>query len=384
MKGDLTVDETGVRTLLNQLADTEPPPARIDLGAAIAAGRRARRRRRVRVGGSVLLTAAAAAVAALLVVPGQRAGLQEAGGGVGPAPFNALVPQASFGWLPRGLQQGGMVPSSPARSLLSAGPANASIELVVYHAGTCQLAGRTMTCHAFDIMSAAANRAPDVSGHPAYWLTGPDLDGVYGSGQEAGLAWEYAPGAWSVLDWTDAKVAWPPAGAERAAVLRVAASVRYGPTAPIKYPFRVSGLPTAWHVAQVDYTVLAGQPVAQNLELDDGPGGTFGIGTHLADADYLQVSVTQATHGGLSCPQGYRQDVTVDGVAAVLVYSPNSFRLQQLCIPHWGGLQVEILLSARMNAPAPNPTGPDGVLKYARMMHLLGPDPAHWTANPGL
>jgi hypothetical protein len=384
MKGDLTVDETGVRTLLNQLADTEPPPARIDLGAAIAAGRRGRRWRRGRVVGSVVLTAAAAAVAALLVVPGQRAGLQAAGGRVGPAPFSALVPQASFGWLPRGFQQSGEMPASPARSLLYATSPSASIELVVYHAGTCHLAGRTMTCHAFDIMSAAADRAPDVSGHTAYWLTGPNLGGVYESGQEAGLAWEYAPGAWSVLDWTDANVAWPPAGAERAAVLRVAASVRYGPTAPIKFPFRLSGLPTAWHVAQVDYTVLAGQPVAQNLELDDGPGGTFGIGTHLANADYLEVSVTRVTHGGLSCQQGYRQDVTVDGVAAVLVYSPNTLNPQQLCIPHWGGLQVEILLSSRANAPAPNPTGPDGVLKYARMLHLLGPDPAHWTANPSV
>ena len=382
MKGDLTVDEAGVRTLLNQLVDTEPPPARMDLGAAIAAGRRGRRWRRARAGGSVVLAAAAAAVAALLVVPGQQAGLQAAGGRVGPAPFSALVPQASFGWLPRGFQQGGVMPSSPARSLLSAESPTASIELAVYRAGTCHLAGRTMTCRAFDIMSAAANRAPDVSGHPAYWLTGPNLGGVYESGQEAGLAWEYAPDAWSVLDWTDAYAAWPPAGAERAAVLRVAASVRYGPTAPIKYPFRFSGLPTAWHVSQVDYTLLAGQPVAQSLELDDGPGRTFGIGTHLANADYLDVSVTQVTHGGLSCPQGYRQDVTVDGVAAVLVYSPDSFNPQQLCIPHWRGLQVELLLSTRVNAPAPNPTGPDGVLKYARLLHLLGPDPAHWTANP--
>jgi hypothetical protein len=384
MKGDRTVDETGVRTLLNQLADTEPPPARIDLGAAIAAGRRGRHWRRGRVGGSVVLTAAAAAVAALLVVPGQRAGLQAAGGRAGPAPFSALVPQASFGWLPRGFQQSGVVPSSPARSILSAGPPNASIGLVVYRAGTCHLAGRTMTCHAFNIMSAAVSRAPDVSGHTAYWLNGFGLSVAYESAREAGLAWEYAPDAWSVLDWTDAYAAWPPAGAERAAVLRVAASVRYGPTAPIRFPFRISGLPTAWHEAQVDYTVLAGQPVAQNTELDDGPGRTFGIGTQLANADYLELSVTQVTHGGLSCPQGYRRDVTVDGVAAVLVYSPNSLNPQQLCIPHWGGLQVEMLLSTPVNAPAPNPTGPNGVLKYARMLHLLGPDPAHWTANPGL
>ena len=33
-----------------------------------------------------------------------------------------------------------------------------------------------------------------------------------------------------------------------------------------------------------------------------------------------------------------------------------------LCIPDWRGLQVEVLFAARDNAPAPNPTGPHGVL----------------------
>jgi hypothetical protein len=366
------VDEAGVRTLLNQLADTEPPRARIDLDAAIVAGRRGRRWRRVRAGASVLLAAGAAAVAvvALLVGPAQRPGHQAAGGTVGPARFNVLAPYASFGWLPPGFQAGAVGGTTPrttaAQLLLVAFSRSASIELEAYPAGTCHLAGQTLACSAYNTASPAQGRAPDVNGHQAYWLKG------------AGLAWEYAPGAWSILDWTNANLPWPPARAERTAVLRVAAGVRYGQTTPIRFPYWISGLPAAWRVSEVDYTLVAGQPVPQTLHLDDGPGNSAG----LADVDDLQVYVTQAAHSGWSCPKGSGQHVTVDGVAAVLVDSPAASREQRLCIPDWRGLQVEVLLAARENAPAPDPTGPYGVLAYARMLHPLGPDPAHWTANP--
>jgi hypothetical protein len=47
----------------------------------------------------------------------------------------------------------------------------------------------------------------------------------------------------------------------------------------------------------------------------------------------------------------------------------------------WRGLQVQVILAARQTAPAPDPTGPHGVLAYARLLYPLGPDPAHWTAS---
>jgi hypothetical protein len=66
------VDEAGLRTLLNRLADTEPPPTGIDIVAAIARGRRGRLWQRMRAGISVLLAAGAvAAVVAALLVPAQ-------------------------------------------------------------------------------------------------------------------------------------------------------------------------------------------------------------------------------------------------------------------------------------------------------------------------
>jgi hypothetical protein len=368
------VDEEGARTLLGQLADTEPPPARIDLGAAIAAGRRGRRWRRVRAGGWVLAAtgAVAAVVAALLVVPAQRPGHRAAGDTVAPARFDALVPYASFGWLPPGFQTGavgGTMPAStPVQLGLVAVSRRAFIGLSVNPAGTCHIAGRALLCRAYNTMNAVQSRAPDVNGHLAYWLLG------------AQLAWEYAPGAWSVLDWTDANLPWPPAGGERTAVLRVAAGVRFGRTTPIRFPYWISSLPAGWRVSEVDYTPLAGQPVVQTLHLDDYPGdvGNFVRG----DVDEVEIFAAPAAHSDFSCPQGTGQHVTVDGAAAVLEYSPAHGRDQQLCIPGLHGLRVLVWLTARDNAPAPNPAGPHGVLAYARLLHPLGPDPAHWTADP--
>lgn len=366
------MNEAGVRTLLNDLADSEPPPARIDLDAAIAAGRRGRRWQRWRACGSVLAVAGAVAavVAALLAGPAQRPGHQAAGGMVAPARFSVLVPYASFGWLPPGFQTGaagGTVPrTTPVQLLLVAVSRGALIELQVYPAGTCHLAGQTLGCSAYNTTSPVRSRAPDVHGHRAYWLLG------------AQLAWKYAPGAWSILNWTNANLPWPPAGAERAAVLRAAAGVRFGQAMPIRFPYWIAGLPAAWQASQADYTLLAGQPVVQTLHLNDGPG----VEGDFARVDDIQILATQAAHSGWSCPRGTGRHVTVDGAAAVLVSSPPSGQQQQVCIPDWHGLQVEVILNARDNAPAPDPAGPHGVLAYARMLHPLGPDPAHWTADP--
>ena len=367
------MDEASVRTLLGQLADTEPPPARVDLDAAIAAGRRGRRWRRMRGGVLALAVAGAVAVvvAALLVVPAQRPEHQAAGATVTPARFNVLVPYASFGWLPPGFKTGaagGTMPAStPVGLLLVAVSHGAYIELSVNPAGTCHVAGRTLPCSAYNTTNPVQSRAPDVHGHPAYWLVGKHL------------AWEYAPGAWSVLDWTDAKLSGASAGAQRTAMLRVAAGVRFGQSTPIKFPYWLSGLPTGWRVSEVGYTPLAGQPVVQTLRLDDYPGhvGNF-IG---ADFDEVDVFAAPAAHSAFSCPQGTGQHVTVDGATAVLENSTAQGRDQQLCISDSHGLRVLVWLIARDNAPAPNPAGPQGVLAYARRLHLLGPDVAQWTAN---
>ena len=315
------MDEAGLQTLLNRLADTEPPPTRIDLDAAIARGRRGRRWRRVRAGVSVLLAAGAvAAVVAVLLVPAQpsaqRPDQQPTDGPTAPTRFNPLVPYAEFGWLPPGFEvgvRGGtMSRSGPAQLLLDAfSGSNTIIQLFVYPTGICHV-GHAEVCSAYDSSQPVLSRAPDVHGHRAYWL------------RTASLTWEYAPGAWSVLSWP-AISPWPPTGSERAAVLRVAAGLRYGQTAPIRFPYWISGLAAPWRVSNVDYTLLAGRPVAQTLEVSNGPSDA-------AHVDYLDVDFTPAAHSDWSCPTEGVQHVTVDGVAAVLENSPGADRV---CIPGW-------------------------------------------------
>ncbi len=355
--------------MLSHLADTEPPPSRVDLAAAMAAGRRARRWRRVRAGGSVLLAAGAAvAVVALLAGPAPRPGHQAVSPTGAPARFSVLVPYASFGWLPSGFLAGAAggttSRTTPGQLLLVAASRSKIIEAQVYPAGGCHLARRTLACGPFDTTQPEQERAPDVRGHPAYWLKG------------ATLAWEYVPGAWSILNWTDANLPWPPAGTQRAAVLRVAAGIRFGPGTPIRFPYWISGLPKAWRVTEVDYTFTAGRAVPETLHLDDGPVIDFSV----AHVDDLQVFFTPAAHSGWSCPQGTGQHVTVGGAAAILV-SDFGGRQQQLCVPNWRGLQLETTLTTPGNATPPDPAGPHGVLAYTRLLHTLGTNPARWTAR---
>jgi hypothetical protein len=144
------------------------------------------------------------ALAALLGSPAPRQALQAVGAPAAPTEFNALVPSASFGWLPPGFHTGAeggtMSASTPVGLRLVAVSGGAMIELAVNPAGTCHLQRQTLACSAYNIASPVQSRAPDVHGYRAYWLQG------------AQLAWEYAPGAWSVLSWPDANAPWPPAG----------------------------------------------------------------------------------------------------------------------------------------------------------------------------
>ena len=355
-----------MRTLFSRLADTEPPAARIDLDAAIAAGRRGRRWRRVRTSASILLAAGiAAAVVIALVVPAQgsarRPAQQVTGGTVVPTRFNPLVPNAAFGWLPPGFHvatSSGSVSRSGLEQLIvdAYSGGSASIQLFVYPTGICHV-GRDEVCSAYDTSQPVISRAPDVLGHRAYWL------------RTASLTWEYAPGAWTVVnDWTNAGLkSWPPAGTERAAILRLAASVRYEQNAPIRFPYWLSGMAAPWRVSNVLYILRAGRPVVQTLEVSNGPSDTSGV-------DSVVVDFTSAAHSDWSCPAEGVEHVTVGGVAAVLETSRAGSRV---CIPDWRGLRLSVMNEFVENPP-PNPAD---VLTIARTLHPIGPDPADWTAD---
>ena len=92
------MDETGVRALLERVADDPAPPSRVDIAAARQRGRRRIRRHRAALAAAPLAAAAAVALVVSGVIPASL-GLGR-GGGLHPGPvtprsrFNPLMPYA--------------------------------------------------------------------------------------------------------------------------------------------------------------------------------------------------------------------------------------------------------------------------------------------------
>jgi hypothetical protein len=366
--------ETRLRTLLSHLADSEAPPGRFDLQQAISAGLRIRRWRRARDYGSLLAIVIAVV---LLALPVQRALRQQPADGhphpghTAPTQFSTLVPYASFGWLPSGyrigIQGGTMSRSEPEQLLLFAEPRPnaAPIALTMYPVGQCRLVGTGLPCRPYNTEWQVLGRAPDINGRSAYWLRG---------GQ--GLAWQYAPAGWAELDWGSAGQSWPPDGAERTAILRAAASVRYRQTTPIMFPYWLAGPPKGWRLSSVGFDDLTKRPTGIALTLTDAAPGLPLNSVEFANADTIQIQVVRAdsTDGGCG-PNGAAGNVTLDGTRAEL-----SADGKFLCAANVHGLTVAVILT--VHGTIRNPAGPDAALGYATELHLLGSDPAAWTSNP--
>jgi hypothetical protein len=368
----MTTPETRLRTLLGHLADSEAPPGRFDLQQAIGTGLRIRRRRRAREYGSLLTVVIAVVLVALPVQRALRqspAGEPPQAGYSAPAQFSTLLPYASFGWLPfgyeTGLQGGTMSRSEPEQLLLFAetGPNTPPVLLTMYPAGQCRLAGTGLPCRPYNTEWQVQSRAPDVNGRPAYWLKGQ------------GLAWQYAPAGWAELAWGSAGPSWPPQGAERTAVLRAAASIRYRQAAPITFPYWLAGPPNGWRLSNVGFDDLTKRPTGVTLTLTDAAPELPLNSVAFADADTIEIQVVPKDSADGGCGPNAKGNVTLDGTRAEL--SPDG---KFLCAANVHGLTVAVVLTTR--EAIGNPAGPDGALGYARMLHLLGPDPAAWTSNP--
>jgi hypothetical protein len=337
---------------------------------------RARWRPVVLAGGGVLTVAVGIAVA-LLAVPVQRALHQPPAGGqphpgsAAPARFSTLVPYASFGRLPSGyrigVQGGTMSRSEPEQLLLFAwpGPNAAPVMLTMYPARQCRLEGTALACSPYNSGWWVLSRAPDVNGRAAWWLYGTP-----------GLAWQYAPDGWAELEWwgSTGKV-WPPRGAQRTAILRVAASIRYRQSAPIMFPYWLAGPPKGWRLSDAGFDELTTGPSGVTLTLTDAAPGLPLDSAGFADADTIQFQVVPADSPDGGCGPNPAWNATLDGARAEL-----SADGKFLCAGNVHGLTVAVVLT--VHGTIPNPAGPGGALGYARMLHLLGADPAGWTSNP--
>jgi hypothetical protein len=409
------MDERQMQTLLSELADTEAPPARVDIALAVSRGRRGRRLRHAGAGGTTLAIAAAAgAIVTLVAVPGQRTPVSPgAGGSAGPAgmtvpaspgpsgsaavsstpvaspspasgpatapiQFDPLVPYAWFGWLPAGYTVGGgagaQLTTGTRSDVLSAGygsTGSTTIGLTVTVKGACTTSGSpslpVLNCSYGSGISGpirAASRAPDVNGRPAFWAADVAKGGY--------LFWEYAPNAWSTLTVPSTSPA-----SKQAVLFRVAANVRYGDSTPVSFPFWMTGVPAGWTVTNTSFSVSpSGALLGQSLGL--GPA---------VDPGGLGIDVMPAPPGN-SCKfiPGQSQYVTLDGTKAVLrLLNEPGKGYQSLCATSVTGLQVYISLDTTKpasNTPLPGVSGLGGALGVAKALHLLGANPSAWTTSP--
>jgi hypothetical protein len=387
----MTMDENAAGTLLRKLADTEAPPARVDLRLAMVSGRRRRRIRLAGAGGSVLAIGAVIGVVVTMVVtasPGAavplrapaataHASVQPVTPGTSapddvPRQFNPLIPYASFGWLPKGYttvindyaststNSTALAANSSARSA-----AQGSFWLHVMATGACTDRSAVVNCHwdSGDVTGPLSlrQRAPDVNGRPAYWTDGDSI------------LWEYAPGAWATMV--------GPGGYEsvrspavRALILKVAAGVRYDGQASLVFPLWLSGIPASWQLEGANFT--DSPPALDAAGLDFGPA---------VKPEAAMISVTPSS-GTPACLfiKGESRYVTVDGVKAIL-QGANSSYAQALCVSNLNGQHISVQLSMRIagtGAAVPGAAAIGGALGLFRHLHLLGTDPAGWTTDP--
>jgi hypothetical protein len=367
------MDETDVRTMLRGLADTVDGSARIDLPLAAQRGRRNRRWRNMRMSGSALaIGAVAGIVAAMVAFPDARTIVQApeastSAPAAAPAQFDALVPYASFGWLPAGYSAPELPQdtSSIQSVMLSASKGGSIIMVDVWAAGACTDSGTSaqpeLSCKdgagesSTDQGTAVSVRAPDVHGRPAYW----ESDG----GSPAELRVEYAPDAWLTVDGS-------PIG--RSVMMRIAENIRFGTGTPIRFPFWASlpGLPADWRVQQVTYSESAGYPLSGEVLV--GP----------ASVPYaLNIEVEPGTLRQ-GCPdlEGQPREVNVGGTdIAFREMVGSDGRLQGICVADSGGMTISVVIMPGVRGAARF----GSVWHIASELHLLpGTDPAVWTADP--
>src|ERR1022692_2760606 len=271
------MSEKALRAQLEQLAGTDAPPPRVDVGLARSRGRRRLRWRRTGMSSaSVAAIAAVAFVAGGLIQPSSGRVNPTVAFGATPGSFNPLIQYAAFGWLPGGGKVLGGAFELDDQQLLAGQPAhpgNPQWQLIIYARGRCALSSTqvlqrlahghhpALRCTTsisstgvhFGSFGPVTSREPAVNGHLAFNYSGS-------------LAWEYAPGRWAVLDGNHVHP-----GAR--VMIRIAERVRYGvgtrPT--IRFPAQLTGLAPGLRVGSVSFRLDDGVLRARQYWLSDKP-----------------------------------------------------------------------------------------------------------------
>jgi hypothetical protein len=378
------VREFDLRVLFKRQAAIELPPAPISIPAVRRMGRARVLRRRAGAFGSPVL-AAAAVVAVVLAGPfavGPRQPATTLSGPAAPKLFDPLVPYATVTWYPYrpSLVGGSDIHTALILKASSRSP-GAATEVVLYAAGWCTLQSASLSCGSTAAGTRAemtvTGRAPDVQGQTAYWtrFTGGDLARVPPlSGITEMLAFQYARGGWAVVESTGTPTD----------LVRVAASVRYGQTSRLRFPFRLTGLPWEWSkvlLAQYTRPGPGAQGPTGDLLLLGSPATRPGTAPH----NTLTIFTSTQTIRPPQC----RTSTVPEGRASQPASCPskviNGYRVY-LNSPPVPGQQTLFSADADRLYLNEQTTGPDAPLTPASVLahhlQLLGPDPANWTTVP--
>jgi hypothetical protein len=373
----MTIDEPQLRLLLGRLEGPPEPPSTVNLAQALAAGRRKLRRRTIARAGTFLL---AVCTAAAIAVPASGWLTHPARPPVGPVTgqvprsFNPLRPYAFFARLPAGARELTLTSTAAGVGREVAESSGARLQLVVLSARACQLAGplrylyrarpggplqtglapQSIRCPSrppFAGISPTAliARAPAIGQANAYWITN------FSNTQRDALAWQYAPTGWAFVSTAvstspDAQTYYL-SRSMKTRLHILATGVRFGGTAPVRFPFRLTRVPAHWGIYQASTEHMqAGQLTKLALGPADGRSADLTVNWYLP----LRRLNPRQSCGSYSA--GARPVHLGGGVTGYLKIQPAGRReTQELCVPdvrRQAILLISLTLARRASAGA--------------------------------
>jgi hypothetical protein len=368
--------EQSLRELFEQQAEVEPPPGRVTVAEVIRQGRLRRRRHRIGAVGAPVLAAIVVAAVALIGAPpsGILGRPTPQAGGYGRLAGGAFDPSylgIKVGWLPAGavVTDGEITPGGEA--LRAIAPRGGVWAVGVYARNVCDVRKtRRFECLPFvntltmllGTTLSTGTHGPVIDGHGSRWLQGAD---------GAILAWQYAPGAWAVVQSSS--------GAGTA--VRIARAVEYGQHVAIRFASRFTSVPRGWRISGLRFAREHGVYLASTYAIARLPAIRPTTPVFAPALDEPYISISPAYSGSFRCgldPSAPGRQVTIHGYRFTVQDRGigDGGVLSVLCSNHVDGLRFSITESAAGGHMGFPPTD------VMERLQLLGAKPADWVTNP--
>jgi hypothetical protein len=382
--------EQSLRQLFERMADVESPPGRVTVADVLRQGRIRRRRNRIgRAGTPVLAAVAVAAIALAGTLPSGTAKHSPQPGSYGKfvgGAFNPSYLTIRFGWLPKGAALSGGS-TSPAGEEISAYSSRRGQWLLdAYARDICRMAGGQFKCSppgTLPLSVPVSSRGPVLAGHRSFWLQG----GGHGLQSAPTLAWEYAKGAWALLQHVRGRNQ----SDASAIVERIAKGAEFGQRIPLSFASRFTSLPSGWRILAAYFSAgndSPGSPPAgvylawsyKILKLRTiSPSTPVVMGDDTVPGVPL-LGISPAFSGSNGCQDTRLKHVTIHGYRFIVSDQKSSAHRDDYSVrcPDVDGLTV---VANEIGAAA----HPNWALSPAQVLErtqLLGPDPADWVTNP--